>query len=147
MEGGFQYQGQLDQYLGDWLYPRGIKLHHGFFSKEDTQESIRIEYLDPYGAIISNQAPEGKISTMSVFKWSYKVEGSEDNIDAPLCGRLYKEEKNSLVTLSGTDPDAKMNCFTWSRGDNDWIVPGINTMDNSRTGKELSIMVNSACRP
>ena len=74
MEGGFQYQGQLDQYLGDWLYPRGIKLHHGFFSKEDTQESIRIEYSAPEGAIISNQAPEGVKSTMLVVIWSEKVE-------------------------------------------------------------------------
>ena len=51
------------------------------------------------------------------------MEGSGDNIDAPLCGGLYKEEENSLVPWSGLDPDANMNCFTWSKEDNDWIVP------------------------
>ena len=28
------------------------------------------------------------------------------------------------VPWSGTDPYAKMNCFTWSKEDNDWIVSG-----------------------
>ena len=60
---------------------------------------------------------------MVVIKWSDKVEGSGDNIYLPLCHGLYKEEDNYLVTWSGTDPDAKMNCFTWSKVKNDWIVP------------------------
>ena len=46
---------------------------------------------------------------MVVVKWSDKVEGSGNNIDAPLCGGLYKEEDDYLVPLSGTDPDAKIN--------------------------------------
>ena len=61
---------------------------------------------------------------MVVVKWSEKVEGSGGNIDSPLCGGLYKEEDNYLVTLSVTDPDSKTNCFTWSKDNNDWIVPG-----------------------
>ena len=61
---------------------------------------------------------------MLVVKWSGKVEGSIENIDSPLCGGLYKEDDNSLVPWSGTDPDSKMNCFTWSKEDNDWIVLG-----------------------
>ena len=60
---------------------------------------------------------------MVVVKWSDKVEGSEDDIDSPLCGGLYKEDTD-IVPWSGTDPDAKMNCFTWSKEDNDWIVSG-----------------------
>ena len=60
---------------------------------------------------------------MVVIKWLYKVEGSGDNIYSPLCGGLYKEEDNYLVPWSGTDPDAKMNCFTWSKENNDCIVP------------------------
>ena len=32
MEGEFQYQGQIDQDLEEWLYPRGIQSVHGFFS-------------------------------------------------------------------------------------------------------------------
>ena len=74
--------------------------------------------------MISNQAPEGETSTMVVIKWSEKVEGSGENIDLQLCGGLYKEEDDSLVPWLGTDPDAKMNYFTWSKQNNDWIVPG-----------------------
>ena len=62
-------------------------------------------------------------STMVVVKWSDKVEGSGYDIDLLLCGGLYKEETD-IVPWSGTDPDAKMNCFTWSKEDNDWIVSG-----------------------
>ena len=62
---------------------------------------------------------------MMVFgKWSDKVEQFGENIYSPLCGVSYKEEDDSLVPWSGTDPDAKMNCFTWSKDNNDWIVPG-----------------------
>ena len=56
---------------------------------------------------------------MVFVKWSDKVEGSGDNIYAPLCGGLYKKEDNSLVPWSGTDPDAKMNFFAWSKEEND----------------------------
>ena len=45
------------------------------------------------------------------------------NIDSPLCGGLYKEEENSLVTFSGIDTYANMHFFTCSKEDNDWIVP------------------------
>ena len=123
MEVEFQDQGQLDQYLDEWLYPRGIQSVHSFFSEEEKQESIQMEYSAPEGAIMSNLATEEETSIMVVFKWSYKVEGSGYNIDSPLCSGLYKEEEDSLVPWSGTDPDAKMNCFTWSKQNNDWIVP------------------------
>ena len=45
-------------------------------------------------------------------------------IDIPLCGQLYKKDDGSLVTCLGIYPDAKMNCFTWSKEDNDSILPG-----------------------
>ena len=61
---------------------------------------------------------------MVVVKLSEKVEGSGYNIDSTLCGELYKEEDESLLPWSGTDPDAKMNCFIFSKEDNDWIFPG-----------------------
>ena len=51
------------------------------------------------------------------------MEGSGDNIYSPLCSGLYKEEDNSLVPWSGTDPDAKMNCFTLVQREKYWIVP------------------------
>ena len=60
---------------------------------------------------------------MVFVKWSDNVEGSGDNIYSPLCGGLYKEEEYYLVPWSGIDPDAKMNCFTWYKQNNDCIVP------------------------
>ena len=90
MEGEFQDQGQLDQYLEEWLSPRGIQPGRGFFSEDDKQESIKFECSAPEVEIITNQDPEGEISTMVVVKWSYTVEGLGENIDAPLCGGLYK---------------------------------------------------------
>ena len=123
MEGEFQDQGQLDQDLEEWLSSRRSQFVHGFFSEEEKQESIRMEDLAPEGAIIRNQYPEGETYIMVVVKWSDEVEGSEDNIDSPLCGGLYKKEEYSLVPWSGIDPDAKINCFTWSKEKNDWIVP------------------------
>ena len=35
MGGEFQYQGQLDQDLEEWLYPRGSQPDCGFFSEEE----------------------------------------------------------------------------------------------------------------
>ena len=112
MEGEFQNQGQIDQYLEEWLSPRGSQYIQGFFSEEDKQNYIRIEYLATEGAIISNQDTEGGTSTMVVIKWSENVEGYGENIDSPLCCGLYKDENDSLVPWSGTYLDAKINCFT-----------------------------------
>ena len=67
--------------------------------------------MSPEEAIISNQAIGGEISIMVVVKWSDKVEGSGDNIYAPLCGVLYKEKGNYIFPWSGIDPYAKINCF------------------------------------
>ena len=47
MDGKFQDQGQLDQNLEERLSPRGSESVHGFFSEEDKQESIRMDYLAP----------------------------------------------------------------------------------------------------
>ena len=54
MEGEFQYQGELDQDLEDWLSPRGSQSVHGFFSEYEKQESIRIEDSTTEGSIIIN---------------------------------------------------------------------------------------------
>ena len=69
MEGEFQDQGQLDQDLEEWLYPRGGRSVHGFFYEEEKEESIRIKDSAPEGARVSNQAPEGAIFTIVVIKW------------------------------------------------------------------------------
>ena len=113
MEGDFQDQGHLDQDLEECLSPGGSQSVHGFFSEEDKQYSIQIEYSSPEGAIISNQAPKGGTSTMVVIKWSEKVEGYGYNIYSPLCCGSYTEEGDSLVTWSGIDPYANTNCFNW----------------------------------
>ena len=84
MEGEFQDQGQLDQYLEQWLSPRGSQSVHGFFFEEQKQESIQKEGLAPEGARISNQAPEGETSTMVVVRCSDKVQWSGDDIYSPL---------------------------------------------------------------
>ena len=60
---------------------------------------------------------------MVVVKQSDKVEGYGDNIYSLLRNGLHKEEDNYLVYKSGTDPYSKMNGFTWSKENNDWIVP------------------------
>ena len=91
MVGKLQDQGLIDQYLEEWLYPKGSQSIHGFFSEEEKQESIQIEDSAPEGEIISNQDLEGGKSTIVVVKWSDKVEGYGDNIYSPLCGRVYKE--------------------------------------------------------
>ena len=61
--------------MEELLSQRDIQSVRGLFSGEQKQESIGIEDSDPKGEIISDQDPEGGISTMLVVKWSYKVEG------------------------------------------------------------------------
>ena len=43
MEGEFQDQGLIDQYLEEWLSPIRGQSVHGFFSEEEKQEFIWIE--------------------------------------------------------------------------------------------------------
>ena len=60
---------------------------------------------------------------MTVLNWSEKVEGLRHKTDAPVCGGLYKDEENYIVTWSGTDPNSNMNCFSWSIQYSDCVVP------------------------
>ena len=68
MEGEFQDQGLIDQYLEEWLSPIGGQYVHSFFSEEENQESTCIQYSAPEGAIITNQALEGGTYTMVAVK-------------------------------------------------------------------------------
>ena len=124
MEGEFQDQGQLDQDLEEWLSPRRSQSVHCFFFEEEKQEYIRIEDSASEGARISNQASEGEIYTMVVIKWSGAIKGPRVKVDGPLCGGLYKEDNESIIPWSGTDPYAKINSFTWSTEENDWVDLG-----------------------
>ena len=60
MEGEFQDQGQIDQDLEEWLYPRESQYVHVFFSQEEKQESIRIEDSAPEGARIATKLQREK---------------------------------------------------------------------------------------
>ena len=51
---------------------------------------------------------------MVVIKWSDAIKGQSVKVDGPQYGGLYKEDNESIIPWSGTDPDAKMNSFTWS---------------------------------
>ena len=97
------------------MSPRGSQSVHGFFSEEEKQESTQIEYSAPEGSRISNQALEGAIFTMVVIKWSYAIKEPRVKVDGRQCGGLYKEDNGSIIPWSGTDPDSKMNSFTWSK--------------------------------
>ena len=61
---------------------------------------------------------------MLVIKWSDAIKEPRVKADAPQCGGLYKEDDGSIIPWSGTDPDDKMNSFTWSTEENDWIFLG-----------------------
>ena len=61
---------------------------------------------------------------MVVIKWPDEIKGPRVKVDGPLCGGLYKEAHRSIIPRSGTDPDAKMNSFTWSTEENYWIFLG-----------------------
>ena len=62
----------------------------------------------------------------NIYHGCYKTFGCNKRekvkLDGPLCGELYKEDHGSIIPWSGTDPDAKMNSFTWSTNKNDWII-------------------------
>ena len=61
---------------------------------------------------------------MVVINWSDTIKGPRVKVDGPPCGGLYKEDHGYIIPWSGTDPYAKINSFTWSIEENDWIFLG-----------------------
>ena len=61
---------------------------------------------------------------MVAVKWPHAIKGPIVKVDGPLCGGLYKEDYRFIVIWSGKYPDSNLNCFTWSKEQNNWIVPG-----------------------
>ena len=61
---------------------------------------------------------------MVVIKWSDAIKRPRFKVYGPQCGGLYKEDHGPIIPWSGTDPDAKMNSFTWSTEENYWIFLG-----------------------
>ena len=61
---------------------------------------------------------------MIVVKCSDAVECLGDKIYDPLCGRLFKAGDEYIVHGSLKDPDAKINFFTWSKDNDDYIFTG-----------------------
>ena len=76
-----------------------------------------------------------------------KVKGLGNDIDFLLYSGLYKGKDGSLVPCLVMDTYVNMNCFTWSRKDTDWIFQGTCTTKSSRTGKDISIIINSDRMP
>ena len=61
-------------------------------------------------------SPEVVISIIVVINCSDAIKGPIVKVDGPqFCG-LYKGDHGSIIPWSGTDPDAKMNSFTWHLG-------------------------------
>ena len=75
--------------------------------------------MAPEGATISNQDPEVPIFTMVVLKWSDVIKVPRVKVYGPLCGGLYRENYDYIVPYSGTYLNTNMNCFTWSKEEND----------------------------
>ena len=65
---------------------------------EYRQYSKHIEDSAPKREMISNQAPEGEISTMVVIKLSDAIKGPRVKVDDLLCDGLYKEDHGYIVT-------------------------------------------------
>ena len=65
---------------------------------------------------------------MLFLKCSDSIKGPIVKVDGPLCGGLYKEDNVYIAPWSGTDPYSKLDCFTWSKEDNDWIFQVISTI-------------------
>ena len=73
---------------------------------------------------------------MVVIKWSDAIKGPRFKVDGPQCGGLYKEDNESIIPWSGTDPDTKMNSFTWSTEENYWIFLGNQYNEDFNNWKE-----------
>ena len=52
-----------------------------------------------------------------------------------------------IVPWSGTDPYDKPNCFTWSKKENDWIIPGDQYNEYFQNGEDLLKIINPIRRP
>ena len=61
---------------------------------------------------------------MGAIKWLNAIKGPRLKVDNLLYGGLYKEYHGSIVPWSGIDPNSKMNLFTWSKEENNFIVLG-----------------------
>ena len=72
---------------------------------------------------------------MVVIKWQDAIKGQRVKVDVPQCGGLYKEDNESIIPWLVTDPDDKMNSFTWSTEVNDWIFLGNQYNENFNNWK------------
>eukprot|EP00957_Ditylum_brightwellii_P000635 49313-Ditylum_brightwellii.AAC.1 len=47
-------------------------------------------------------------------------------IATQICGGIFKDknqDKEPIIPWSGTDPDSKVNCYSWSEDDSKWQIP------------------------
>ena len=81
---------------------------------------------------------------MVVIKWSDAIKVPRVKVYGPICGGLYMEDHGSIIPWSVTDPDAKMNSFTWSTYDNDWIFLWDQYNEDFNNWRGLLTIVNSS---
>ena len=44
---------------------------------------------------------------------------------SPLCGGLFKEDSGTITAFVGSDPDSKVNLFSWDSSLDDWVCLGL----------------------
>ena len=81
---------------------------------------------------------------MVVVKWPEKVEAFGQKIYPPLCGGLYKEEDDSLVSLSVTDQMPRRISSLFPKRIMIGLSQGIIIMRILKTVEDVPIMVNYA---
>eukprot|EP00957_Ditylum_brightwellii_P161343 12284962-Ditylum_brightwellii.AAC.1 len=51
---------------------------------------------------------------------------ADHTIATQICGGIFKDEnqeKELIIPWSGTDPDSKVNYYSWSKDDSKWQIP------------------------
>ena len=76
--------------------------------------------------------PEGDPNTdkMMIIKCTEKESYKSEFLVAPICGVLYKEINDTLITWSGIDPYYQMNSLIWDTKDGAWVLPERNFIKN-----------------
>ena len=86
-----------------------------------------IEELNSHCAILSTM--HTGITPFELFESEFvKLDGAlaGQAINMPICGGIFKDknqDKTLIIPWSGTDPDSKINCYSWSKDERKWQIP------------------------
>ena len=63
----------------------------------------------------------------TVLKWNDTVAAISKGVPVPQCGGIFKdvkggEDKVTFVPFVGTDPDRKINCWSWDQKEDEWTI-------------------------